>query len=271
MNGGKAERASRRISTGKRLLWLLLVLVPALFSGACSSASQFLKARPAEPAGFLQKRNQMNPHPGESPFHYAAHSRSWEAHERANSKREIYVAPVDISKLRKIQHKIARASYTMTGRDRPVDEMANQLRLEFAQAFIESDDAIYEVVEAPGADSVTLELSLIELDPTSVSGNAARKVGSYLFSPLVTVASFGTTAGTIAIEGRVRNSDTGEVVFHFADREADRLTLFSVNDFMPYGFIDDIIKEWAGQFEKFTRTPPGEEVKDTSFFTLNPL
>lgn len=249
----------------------LLLAAVTLMLGSCSSDDDFLKARPARPAGFLSNPTKMNPHPIESPFHYAAHSKSWQVHERARSKAQIYIAPVDTSRLRGIQHGLARTSYNVRGQERPVAELARRTRLEFAQAFVDSPSPSYEVVGAPGPDSVTLELALIELDPTSVGGNAAKKIGTYLLSPLVSVASYGTTSGSIAIEGKIVCSDTGEIVFQFADREADRLSLFSVKDFEPYGHIEDIISEWAKQFELFSRTPAQHEVGDSSWFTLNPF
>lgn len=238
---------------------------------SCSTTNHLLKAWPAEPSGFLEPSATMNPHPSDSPFHLAVHSTSWEVHERARSKKEIYIAPVDISRLRGIQSTIARTTYSVTGWDRPVEEMANEIRLEFAQAFIDSSAPVYRVVAQPGPDSVTLDLALVELDPTSVTGNAVRKVGSYLLGPLLTVATFGTTAGSIAIEGKVLCSDTNDVVFQFADREGDQLSVFSMKDFEHYGFIEKIIKEWAEQFEVLTRTPPQQKIQDSSWFTLNPL
>ena len=263
-------RQSGRTSQCRGVLWLAMASV-ALTLTSCSSTNSFLKARPARPAGFLAKPKTMTPHPTESPFHYAGHSKSWEVHERARSKTQIYIAPVDTSRLRGIQRALARTSYSVRGQERPVDELANLIRLEFGQAFVDSPSPTYQVVAAPGPETVTLELALIELDPTSVGGNAVKKIGSYLVSPLVTVATYGTTAGSIAIEGKIVCSDTGEIVFQFADREGDRLSLFSVKDFEPYGFIEEIIREWAGQFEIFCRTPAQRAVGDTSWFTLNPL
>ena len=266
---------SELVHSGRRVKfpvrrWFVLVVI-ALMGASCSTTNSYLKAKPARPAGFLAKPKTMNPHPTESPFHYAAHSKSWEVHERARSKHQIYIAPVDTSRLRGIQRTLARTSYSVRGQERPVEELANRIRLEFAQAFVDTPRPSYSVVAAPGPDSVTLELSLIELDPTSVGGNAAKKIGSYLLTPLVSVVSYGTTAGAIAIEGKIVCSDTGEIVFQFADREGDRMSLFSVKDFEPYGFIEEIIHEWATQFEVFSRTPAQRAVGDSSWFTLNPL
>jgi len=263
-------KRSGRSSISRLVSWISMTMV-ALPLMSCSTVSGVFKAGPARPTGFLANPKMMTPHPTESPFHYSAHSKSWEVHERARSKTQIYIAPVDTSRLRRIQRALARTSYSVRGQERPVSELAELIRLEFAQAFVESSSPTYQVVGVPGPESVTLELALVELDPTSVGGNAAKKLGTYFFSPLVTVASYGTTAGSIAIEGKIVCSDTNEIVFQFADREADRLSLFSVKDFEPYGFIEEIISEWAEQFEIFSRTPAQRAVGDSSWFTLNPL
>lgn len=250
------------------LLFLLACLLPL---GACSSPKNWMKAKPARPAGFLMNPEQMQPHPTETPFHYAAHSKSREVHARAAKKSEIYVAPVDTRGLRRIQRTWTRTTYSVTRRERPVEELANQMRLEFSQAFIDSDQPRYRVVRKPGENSVSLELALVELDPTSVTGNAAKTLGNYFLTPLVGLATYGRTAGAIAIEGRLVNSVTGEVVFQFADREGDKFTLFSVKNYTAYGFIDEIIEDWAEQFELFTRTRTVESVHDSWGFTLNPF
>ena len=48
------------------------------------------------------------------------------------------------------------------------------------------------------------------------------------------------------------------VIFQFADREKDKITLWSLRDFRPYRHSLVAIDEWARQFEKLTRTPNWE-------------
>ena len=242
-----------------------------LAMGACSTADRFLKAKPAQPAGFLVHPAEMNPHPGKTPFHYAAHSKSREVHDRAATKSQIYIAPVDTRGLRPIRKTLTKATHQVARWQRPAEDIARQIRLEFAQAFADSGNPRYQLAPAPNLNSLSLELALIELDPTSVTGNTARTLGNYFLTPLIGLASFGRTAGSIAIEGKLVNSATGEVVFQFADREADQYAVVSVKNYQQYGFIDQIIANWAKQFEEFTRTPTDRSVNDTWGFTLNPF
>ena len=258
-------KALRFLAVGTVLPLLCLAM------GACSTTEKFLKAEPAQPAGFLVHPSEMNRHPGKTPFHYAAHSKSPEAHDRAATKSQIYIAPVDTRGLRPIRKTLTKATHQVARWQRPAGEIANQIRLEFARAFLESGNPRYQVAPAPNQSSLSLELALIELDPTSVTGNTARTLGNYFLTPLIGLASFGRTAGSIAIEGKLVNSATGEVVFQFADREADQFAVVSVKNFQQYGFIDEIIATWARQFEEFTRTPTHRRVDDTWGFTLNPF
>lgn len=148
--------------------------------------------------------------------------------------------------------------------------MAQQLRRDFAGAFGEVPPGRYYVSSRPNPRSVTLELALVELNPTSAKGNAVKTAAKFFIGPLAGLGGF-FTKGNVAIEGKVRDSSTGALVCEFTDNEADRMTWYTLRDFRPYGHAEHAMKEWAAQFEEFTRATRGEKVKDTTFFTLNPL
>ena len=78
------------------------------------------------------------------------------------------------------------------------------------------------------------------------------------------------TKGNIAIEGKVSVSSSGDPVFQFSDNEKDKMTWYSMRDFQPYSHAAVSIREWAEQFETFTRTTPDTRVKESPFFTLSP-
>jgi hypothetical protein len=48
------------------------------------------------------------------------------------------------------------------------------------------------------------------------------------------------------------------------------MTLYSARDFQPYAHAQVAIREWAAQFEEFTRTYSDHKVKESSFITLKP-
>jgi hypothetical protein len=137
-------------------------------------------------------------------------------------------------------------------KDRPVSRITDFIRLEFVRAFEESDQPRYRVVNSPTADSVTLQLALIELNPSSVTGNVVRKGASVVLTPAATLGSVFTN-GRIALEGRLIDSTEKWSLFEFGDREKDNIAFWTLRDFKPYGHSKVAIREWAHQFEEATR------------------
>ncbi|MEZ5384617.1 MAG: DUF3313 family protein [Prosthecobacter sp.] len=155
------------------------------------------------------------------------------------------------------------------GVERQAEAVALRLRREFEDAFQRSPTPYYRLVTQPGSDTLTLQLALIELQPTSPKGNALMTVLKFTVTPVAALGRF-FTKGNVAIEGRVALSDSGRAYFQFADNEQDKLTFINVRDFQPYGHAAIAIREWAVQFEMMTRTPSGVKVEDSRGFTLRP-
>lgn len=122
-------------------------------------------------------------------------------------------------------------------------------------------------MKKPTKNSITLELAIVELNPTSPTGNAIKTAAKFVVGPLAGIGGI-FTKGNIAIEGKVRNTATRELIFQFADNEADKMTFYSVRDFKPYGHAIVAMNEWAAQFEEYTRTMPDHRVNESKFFTL---
>jgi hypothetical protein len=91
----------------------------------------------------------------------------------------------------------------------------------------------------------------------------------FVVGPLALLGGY-FTIGNIAIEGKVRDSQSGKLFFQFADNESDKLTFLCLRDFKPYGHSAHAMHQWAEQFELMTRTAVGQTIKDTHFFTLMP-
>jgi hypothetical protein len=85
--------------------------------------------------------------------------------------------------------------------------------------------------------------------------------------PLLTKPTPGLK-GNVAIEGKLRNGKTGEVVFQFADTEESSSLVVPIKDFIPYGQAREAFRSWARQFEKLTRAAPGKRVRDTRVIGL---
>jgi hypothetical protein len=183
-------------------------------------------------------------------------------------KRKLYIAPVTLAYLRPVKKALAEQELAW-GVRRQEAAVAQRLREEFLSAFRHSPRPLYRLATQPSADTLTLQLALIELQPTSPKGNAAMSVLKFVVTPFAALGRY-FTKGNIAIEGKVLLSGTGRAYFQFADNEQDKLTLINMRDFQPYGHAVNTMREWARQFEEMTRAPRGSRVRDSSVLTLRP-
>lgn len=253
----------------QRLLFLFLAVLCSFGFSSCRSTNQFLKAKPAPLSSFLEHRGEMSKHRERAPFHKVWSNPDAAVRQRATAQKEIFIAPVSLEHLRPVKKALVRNEIRIGSIDRREKEMAERLRAEFAEAFRKSPAPRYRLASAATPESVTLELALVELNPTSPKGNAVKTAAKFVVGPLAGLGGI-FTKGNVAVEGRVRNTATGEVVFEFADNEADLMTFYTVRDFRPYGHAVHAMKAWAEQFEQFVRTGPGHRVKDGLCFTLSP-
>ena len=77
--------------------------------------------------------------------------------------------------------------------------------------------------------------------------------------------------GNIAIEGKLRDSKTNELLFEFADNQESKSSLiFSVRDFQTYGQAHVAITEWSKQLEELLRTPESQKVSRSNGFVILP-
>ena len=247
---------------------LLPIAAVAVFS-SCATVKSTLEAKPANPSEFLDPSHRMEEMGARSPFLRTWRGATQEQRQISAKRTQIFIAPVNTSHLRPIGAKIAARQDRRWNRERPVREIAHQLRSEFVEAFKQSKHPRYFIVHSPTKDSVTLELSLVELDPSSVTGNIVRKGASLQIGPTTALAA-PLTSGRIAIEGRLTDSTEGWSLFEFADREKDKMTFWTLRDFRPYGHSKVTIKEWARQFEETTRNPGWREMGDARIWTLWP-
>jgi hypothetical protein len=185
--------------------------------------------------------------------------------ERRGLYSSIYVAPVTTSYLRSARKTMSAKALGAEAGARPVSEIAGFMRHTFEDAFRYSTNHRVRLTHDPLAGGVTLKLALIELNPTDSTGNVVKSAipGGALLA--------GSTAGNIAIEGRLTDNLTGEVLFEFADNEKDKMSLVSLRDFSPYEHAKVAIREWARQLDELARTPGTHKVEDSASFTLNPF
>ncbi len=242
-------------------------LLALLVLPSCSSTNRLLKAKPAKLSPFFEQPELANDARKQLPFHKIWMTRDHELEAISVKKTQLYVAPVSLHYLRPVQKALVRNEIAIGSIDRREAEMAHKLRNEFAKAYLRSPSPRYRIVQSPGPDTLTLEMAIVELNPTSPKGNAVKTALKFVVGPVASLGGY-FTKGNMAIEGKVRDSKSGKVFFQFADNEADKMTFYSVRDFKPYGHAVPAMRKWAEQFELMTRTAPGQSIKDTNCMTL---
>lgn len=236
---------------------------------SCGTTNRLLKAKPAKLSAFFEQPEKAMDTRKQLPFHKLWMTTDKELEAVVIKKTKLYVAPVTLQYLRPIQKPLVKKEVQWGSIERRENEMALRLRNEFAKAFLRSPQSRYSIEQKPGPDTVTLELAIVELNPTSPKGNAVKTALKFVVGPVAGLGGY-FTKGNMAIEGKVRDSKSGGLFLQFADNEADKMTFYSLRDFKPYGHATQAMLKWSEQFELMTRTQPGQKIKDTSFITLMP-
>jgi hypothetical protein len=87
--------------------------------------------------------------------------------------------------------------------------------------------------------------------------------------PAGVAASF-AQSGWMAIEGRVRDTKTGDVMAMFADREQSKTRILDLEALTWYGHAEESMRDWAHQLVLLANTPQDVPVEDSSWFRLRP-
>ena len=109
----------------------------------------------------------------------------------------------------------------------------------------------------------------MEVIPTGTAATAIGTVGGFLLPGSGILASL--ARGTVAMEGRVRDAETGEVLFEFKDRSSDRVSLFSIKDYQEYGHIRAVISRWADEYARLQAQNFEGKIPKALPFTFDPF
>ncbi len=222
------------------------------------------KAKAAKPAGFV-KHERMTKEK-DLPFHF-----SWRNPNGDFARySKVYVAPVDTAHMLKMDWYKRGEAGAAGDFSRDLAQIAIKAREMMVEAFKKPAKGVanrFTVVDKPtGADTLILELAIVEIVPSKASLEAASwamPTGTgVLLSPLNT--------STAAMEGRYKDGKTGTELLTFADREGEKARPIDLAGFTWYTHAKGIMKDWANQLVQVANQKPGETVKDSKVFTLKP-
>ncbi len=231
---------------------------------SCRSAKSVVAAVHVQPTDFLPHADELKEDRKRSPFL----GNWWNPSERVKTAAEkvksIYIAPVTTDHLRPMKQKLVKLEFSEGRRNEKMSVLADYAREKFANAFRKNKNSRYKVVDEPSKDAMTLNLSIFEWEPNTLTGLALREAVDLVTLPMVGDLLAKPARGQIAIEGILIEPKTKKSLFEFADKEeAKTLFIFFPQEIFPSGQAKYAIREWARQFEKLMSTPEEVKVKDS--------
>ena len=198
----------------------------------------------------------------------------WNKKFDARAYDEILVAPVntDYVAAQSFWEKASSANALPDQHKKDIAAIAEYTRQSFTRAAADDAKHRFKVVNTPGPKTLILELAVTQLVPSKPALNAIGYV-TWIPTVVATGASLAegsedTGKGVIAIEGRIRDGKTGEIIGMFADRERPKTAIVDLKALNWWAPAKQIIDEWSGQLIAVANRPPGGVVKDAPSFEL---
>lgn len=242
----------------------LLLAVPVL-TGAFT-ACQFLDATPAANSGF-------NPSTAPTKTRAEFVQQAWvDKAYRGKSVKDhftaVYVAPVNTS------HMSAQSWWQQQTGARKAElasdtkALAKRMQDQFKKDVANYPGDNIPLASGPGKGVLVVELALVELVPSNAYWNAGATAAGFVVPGAGLLSAAG--AGSIAIEGRLRDGSTNRVFATFKDRRKDKVAPVNLGSYTWYHGAEGNIADWAAEFAELINTPPNHVVKRPSPVTLKP-
>jgi hypothetical protein len=153
--------------------------------------------------------------------------------------------------------------------------LAEYQRKAFFKAVENDPKKHFKVVDQPGPNTLILETAIVQLVPSKAELQALSLVPVGFVGLIGTgVMAGGSVAtnsedqgkGVIAMEGRTRDGESGEVVWMFADREHPPTAILDIKALFWWEPAKPICDGWARQFVELETSRPGTKIKEISNF-----
>ena len=188
--------------------------------------------------------------------------------------KNVYIAPFDISRLRKGKRYDQLKDRVMSGGDElrdklinldsAIDDLGEYGRKAFVKAFKDHEqETNLKVVDDPKLPhTMVLEFAITAFAPTRAALEAAGAIGGF-FCPVpgVGLVADYLSAGMIAIECRARSSDTGRIVGMFADTEGEPSALLQYSKYSYTAGAKISLKKLADELVQACKTKVEDRAK----------
>ena len=252
---------------------LMFGMVLAALAAGCSTDKihEWTRAEPVPLTDFLPQNERLVRRADTFLVHYTWLDTNAVA---AAEFKNVYVAPFDISRLRKGQRYDQLKDQVMSGSDelrnklidldKAIDDLGEYGREAFVKAFkAHEKETNLTVVDDPKVPhTLVLEFAITAFVPTRAALEAAGAIGGF-FCPVpgVGLVADYLSAGMVAIECRARNSDTGRIVGMFADTEGEPSALLQYSKFSYTAGAKLSLKKLADELVQACRTKVEDRAK----------
>ena len=196
--------------------------------------------------------------------------------------KNVYIAPFDISRLRKGKRYDQLKDRVMSGGDElrdklinldsAIDDLGEYGRKAFVKAFKDHEqETNLKVVDDPTLPhTMVLEFAITAFAPTRAALEAAGAIGGF-FCPVpgVGLVADYLSAGMIAIECRARSSDTGRIVGMFADTEGEPSALLQYSKYSYTAGAKISLKKLADELVQACKTKVEDRAKLRRSFPID--
>lgn len=245
----------------------------AVLAAGCSTDKihEWTRAEPAPLTDFLPENERLVRRADTFLVHYTWLDTNAVA---AAEFKNVYIAPFDISRLRKGKDYDNLKDQAMSGSDElrnqlidldgAIDDLGKYGREAFVKAFKDHEkETKLEVVDGPKVPhTMVLEFAITAFVPTRAALEAAGAIGGF-FCPVpgVGLVADYLSAGMIAIECRARSSDTGRIVGMFADTEGEPSALLQYSKFGYTAGAKISLKKLADELVQACKTKVEDRAK----------
>ena len=222
---------------------LTIGMVLVALAAGCSTDKihELMRAEPVPLTDFLPQNERLVRRADTFLVHY-----TWLDTNAVKSAKfeNVYVAPFDVSRLRKGRDYDGLKDKAMSGYDEmrdklvnldgAIDDLGKYGREVFVKAFKDNEkETKLKVVDDPKTPhTMVLEFAITAFVPTRAEVETVGMVGSFVCPiPGVGLVADYLSAGSVAIECRALSSDTGKIVAMFADTEGEPSALLQFSKY----------------------------------------
>ncbi|UCE86655.1 MAG: DUF3313 domain-containing protein [Deltaproteobacteria bacterium] len=230
----------------------------ALLAGALALACASKPAAPAPDSGFLPEPERMTEQRDRFPF-----DRVWVSPDYVRDRyTRLWIKPVNTDHLMNMDWYDQSTAQHVKIRE-GANLLARYMHNAFRTAIYYDPNKRYTLVEQVDPRTLILEMAIVEVTPNDATLGALGLV----LPPLRRAGE----KGSVAMEGRIRDGETQEILGMFADREEARQRVLDPKAVTWWGHSEAIIDVWAKELVKLINTPPDFTVQEESpSFSLQP-